>query len=256
MTEPLLKIGQLAARCGVSVRTLHHYDELGLLRPALGGRGEARLYGAPEFERLQQIQSLTRLGLSLAEVGQALDAEDFEPLPLLERHIARLEAQLEAGERLRARLRELAQRLRKSESPRGDELLNAIDAMNEMDQIEKYYTPEQREFLQRRAEQVGPERIAAVQREWGELFAELAQAQARGDAPDSPSMRALAERSLALVEEFTGGDPGVRDSLSRMYADKAGAAERWGFDGGLMQFLGEAQRALRGAEDEDAPRAR
>ena len=53
-----LKIGELAKRCGLSVRTLHHYDQMGLLRPAERTTGGARLYGPPDLRRLHRIQVL------------------------------------------------------------------------------------------------------------------------------------------------------------------------------------------------------
>ena len=65
-----LRVGELAARAGVTVRTLHHYDEIGLLRPARTAAGHRR-YGPAEVERLQQITSLRALGVPLAEIGPA-----------------------------------------------------------------------------------------------------------------------------------------------------------------------------------------
>ena len=73
----LLRVGELAQRTGLTIRTLHHYDELGLLRPArrsttVSGPGY-RLYGPAEVERLTQILLLRRLGLPLEEIGGRLD---------------------------------------------------------------------------------------------------------------------------------------------------------------------------------------
>ena len=74
--EPVFRVGEVAARTGVSVRTLHHYDEIGLLRP--GGRTESvhgaghRRYTTADLARLQQILSLRQLGFSLDEVADAL----------------------------------------------------------------------------------------------------------------------------------------------------------------------------------------
>jgi DNA-binding transcriptional MerR regulator len=57
-----LKIGELAKRAGLSVRTLHHYDALGLLCPSERTVGGARLYGHQDFRRLHRIQVLKRVG--------------------------------------------------------------------------------------------------------------------------------------------------------------------------------------------------
>src|SRR5260370_8189288 len=63
----MLKVNEFAEKAGVSVRTLHHYDRLGLLRPSGRTRASYRLYGEREFARLQQIVTLKFIGLPLKE---------------------------------------------------------------------------------------------------------------------------------------------------------------------------------------------
>ncbi|MEO1160563.1 MAG: MerR family transcriptional regulator, partial [Pseudomonadota bacterium] len=66
-------VGQLARLAGVSVRTLHHYDDIGLLKPAHVGANGYRLYGRIELLRLQEIMFYRDVGLSLDEVERLLD---------------------------------------------------------------------------------------------------------------------------------------------------------------------------------------
>ena len=68
-----LKVGELAKRCGLTVRTLHHYDQIGLLRSSARSGSGYRLYGRTDIARLHQIQVLRKLGLSLGEIGTWLD---------------------------------------------------------------------------------------------------------------------------------------------------------------------------------------
>jgi DNA-binding transcriptional MerR regulator len=68
--EPVLSIGELRARAGVSARTLRYYEELGLLPGVRRKAGGRRVYGPDELERLQFIQRLKALGLSLAEIKE------------------------------------------------------------------------------------------------------------------------------------------------------------------------------------------
>ncbi|MCW2928859.1 MAG: MerR family transcriptional regulator [Thermoleophilia bacterium] len=72
-TGALLTVAQLAERSGVTVRTLHHYDSIGLLTPLARSEAEYRLYGAAQLERLRAILVWRRLGMSLAEIGALLD---------------------------------------------------------------------------------------------------------------------------------------------------------------------------------------
>src|SRR5690606_22198431 len=79
-------VRQLAQLAGVSVRTLHYYDEIGLLRPSRVGENGYRYYDEPEVLRLQQILLYKELELSLEEIGSLLDQPDFDVLRALEDH--------------------------------------------------------------------------------------------------------------------------------------------------------------------------
>ncbi|GAB2986664.1 MerR family transcriptional regulator [Actinotalea caeni] len=71
-----LTVGQAAEQTGVTVRTLHHYDEIGLLRPSGRTASGYRLYTAADLERMQQIVVYRRLGFSLEEVAELLADSD------------------------------------------------------------------------------------------------------------------------------------------------------------------------------------
>ncbi|WP_417308720.1 MerR family transcriptional regulator [Devosia sp.] len=79
----LLTVNQLARVAHVTVRTLHHYDAIGLLKPASIGRNGYRYYGRDELLRLQQIRLHRELDIPLAEIGDILDAPDFDQLETL-----------------------------------------------------------------------------------------------------------------------------------------------------------------------------
>jgi len=244
--DGFLKVGELARRTGVSVRTLHHYHEIGLLEPALGGSGEHRLYGPREIARLQQIRALARLRMSLAEIRSCLDAQGAEPLSVVERLLERLEQEMALARRLRDRLEAIAESLRKAEEPSVEIFLQAIELMSEMDRVMKYYTGEQQEYLAQRREEVGDARIREVQDEWQALFEDYRAALERGADPASAEVLALARKSKALIAEFTGGDPGIHASLSRMYSENPDMPQQWGVEPELWRYMGEASSALEG----------
>lgn len=90
--ESTYAVRKLARLAGVSVRTLHHYDRLGLLKPSKRTAAGYRLYGEQELLRLQQILFYKELDLSLEEIAAILDDPDFEILSALENHKVALEA--------------------------------------------------------------------------------------------------------------------------------------------------------------------
>src|ERR1700733_2562438 len=86
-------VKQVAKLSGVSVRALHHYDEIGLLKPASVGTNGYRYYGREELLRLQQILFHRELGFSLEEIGRTLDAKGFDKAAALKAPGQKLEAE-------------------------------------------------------------------------------------------------------------------------------------------------------------------
>lgn len=93
-TNTMYTVKQLADLAGVSVRTLHYYDEIGLLEPSYVGENGYRYYEDAALFRLQQILLYRELDLSLAEIREILDAPDFDLVSALQGHRAALEARI------------------------------------------------------------------------------------------------------------------------------------------------------------------
>ncbi|HEY6139086.1 MAG TPA: MerR family transcriptional regulator [Thermoanaerobaculia bacterium] len=231
------KVGQLAKRTGISVRTLHHYDQIGLLTPSHRTASGHRLYDRDDVVRLQQIVMLRQLGFALEEIGATL-AEASLPR-LIDLHLARLREQIERERRLMARLERMSVWLRAEEEVSVDEFFKTIE---EMTMFEKYMTEEQLETIRKRGETLGAERIEEVQQEWPRLIEEVRQEMQRGTDVHSPRVQALAQRWMALVGEFSGGDAGIEKSVANMYQNEPGSAERFGFDMKVWEYIRSAMR--------------
>ncbi|MFD1147205.1 helix-turn-helix domain-containing protein [Saccharothrix hoggarensis] len=85
MTEVLLKIGELAARAGVSIRTVDYYTSLGLIAPARRTTGNYRLYAPADVERIHLVQRLEVQGVPLDEIAAAFNTREADVAPILER---------------------------------------------------------------------------------------------------------------------------------------------------------------------------
>lgn len=106
--EEALPVGEVAKLAGVSVRTLHHYDAIGLVSPTLRSQAGYRLYGPAELERLHQVLSYRELGFELEAIAQLLDHADTDE----EEHLRSQEALLNARlERLLAMRRQLRRQM-------------------------------------------------------------------------------------------------------------------------------------------------
>ena len=100
-------IGEVARRSGVSARMLRHYDALGLVRPTGRTTSGYREYSDADIERLLHVESLRSLGLSLRDVGRALDEPGFAPAMLVDRLIQDTQERMAADSRLLARLHQI-----------------------------------------------------------------------------------------------------------------------------------------------------
>jgi DNA-binding transcriptional MerR regulator len=237
----IIKIGDLAKRTGVSVRTLHYYDEIGLLRPKSVTASKHRVYGPAELVRLQQIKSLRRLGFSLDEVRACLDVPEFSPTRVIDLHVKRLREQIAQEERLVTLLETLAAGYRTSSLKSADEF---IDIIEEITTIERSLTPDELAELEERGEKLGAEHIRAVEAEWPELIAQVRREMLDGTDPTSDRMRPLATRWRELVREFTGGNPTIERKLRAKYVHEPKRAQQNGLDPAMFEYIRKAIAAL------------
>ena len=94
---------------GVSVRTLHHYDAIGLLKPTAVTEAGYRLYDDAALERMQSILLFRELQFPLKDIKRILDAPDFDPMTALAQQVHLLEMQREHLEQLISHAREIQQ---------------------------------------------------------------------------------------------------------------------------------------------------
>lgn len=233
MTRGAWRVGTLAGRTGVSVRALHYYDEIGLLSPSARSPTGHRLYDAADIVRLQQIRSLRHLGFSLKEIADRLRHSDASPKEVIAAHRSRVKAQIRELNDLDGRLQTLEATVDLAEDVSVDALLGVIEMTSK---IEQHYSPKQRDQLARRRQTVGDDRIREVEAEWPVLIEQVRHEMKRGTDPGEPRVRMLARRWSDLVQEFTGGDPGIQKSLGAMW--RQGDAVH-GMETAAMRELGD-----------------
>jgi DNA-binding transcriptional MerR regulator len=219
----MYRVSEFAAKTGVTVRTLHHYDRLGLLRPS--GRTEAghRLYGERDFARLQQIVTLKFIGLPLRQIKELLESGelDLKSTLRLQRRLL-LEKRLQVEAAITA-IEEAERSLKSGDKPDLAALKKIIEVMerqNSMEWTKKYYNEEAQARIAERARAWTPEMQARVEQDWKKLIGEVEAAIAEKVDPGSAKAQALAARWAELVRGFTGGDPHVQQGLNKLYADQ------------------------------------
>jgi DNA-binding transcriptional MerR regulator len=200
------RVGELAELTGVSIRTLHHYDRIGLLCPRRYSEGGHRLYAEAELLRLQQVLTLRFLGFPLKQIGELLDRPGFDLLASLRVQRRALRDRISELERIEAVLGELLDRRLRSGDWSWELVVAAAAAAQDgldkegttMERVKAYYSPEQLARFEEVGKAAGPEEIRAIEEAWTVLLAEV---RANRDLdPAGPEARALVERWDVLHE--------------------------------------------------------
>lgn len=95
------RVGELAGATGLTVRTLHHYDEIGLLKPSARTAAGHRLYSGDDVRRLYSIVALRGLGFSLGDVADLIRRDGADPRDATRRRLSELDRQIGVQQRLR-----------------------------------------------------------------------------------------------------------------------------------------------------------
>lgn len=241
MVEQRWRVGDLARAVGLTVRTLHHYDQIGLLKPSRRTEAGHRLYTSRDVGRLYRILALRQLGLGLPAIAATLDGRGGDLGAVVRRQLHEVERQIEAQGRLRSRLAFILGAIERSEQPSTKSLIEAMEAMT---MFERYSTPEQLAQLAERRALLGDDAIRQAEQQWAGLIGEAEAARAAGLDPASAPVQDLARRWKGLIEQFTGGDESIRRSLQTMYeTEGVERASRGMANSELMRYMGEAMAA-------------
>ncbi|HEV2680510.1 MAG TPA: MerR family transcriptional regulator [Rhodanobacter sp.] len=231
----LLTVGELARRCGMTVRTLHHYDAIGLLQPASRSGAGYRLYARADIERLHRIQALRQLGLSLTDIGTALSGPQQPLAEVVDRQIAQIDRELTEAANLRERLVYLRTQLANGQSP---DLADWLDTLELMTMYEKYFSPEELKTLPLHT---NPD----VQVEWSALISAVQSAMDRGATTEDADVQMLALRWMTMIERGTGNNPDFLMRLNAMNENEPIARARSGITQALQTFVEESVVAAR-----------
>ncbi len=189
-------VKQLSDMAGVSIRTLHYYDEIGLLRPdAYGEENGYRYYGEEALLRLQQILFFRELDFSLAEIRSILERPDFDRLRALEVHRKVL---LERAARLERLVRTVDKTIQH---------LKGEVTMSKKEYYEGFSEEKQKEYEQYVRQKWGDNAYESSAKRWENLSdAEKKEYGARGDALN---------RALAASMDKDPGDPAVQALIGK-----------------------------------------
>jgi DNA-binding transcriptional MerR regulator len=241
-------VGELARESGVTVRALHHYDEIGLLRASERTGSGHRRYTEDDVRQLYRVRALRALGMPLEEIKDALADPSVDLTAMrgvLRAQLDELAVQADRIDRLTRRIRGLLARLDGASMPDPDQFMTAVELMSTLD---RYFTAEQQDRLARRRAELGAETVEAAKVRWTELVEELLPHVRAGTSVDDPRVQRLVRRWDELGSAFHPDDGRTRAAARRMWRDnRAGLSRRlpWPADqlGDLVAYVERARRA-------------
>ncbi|MGW5746535.1 MerR family transcriptional regulator [Amycolatopsis sp. NPDC003861] len=258
MSERRWSIGELAKASGVTVRTLHHYDRIGLVSPGERTPAGHRRYLEADVRRLYRVRTLCGLGLSLDEVAVVLRDATDDPgglRGLLTAQLAGLEARATRIEESAQRLRGLLARLAEDTMPGPDQFLAALEPMSV--DAGRYLSAAQLATITGRAAQLGSGAIETLKTEWLAVFGRLRQHLLDGTPVDDPAVQDLVARWRETAAAFHPGDRSFEAATTALWEDNRAGLGRelderlgWSGPGEAAEVVDYLRKARAAGEDE------
>lgn len=216
-----LTVSRVAQIAGVSVRALHHYDEIGLLRPSARSASGYRFYSQADLERLQQILFFKELGFPLDEIHRLLGDPGFDMEAALRMQRQLLLEKAERVQQLLAAVDRALDALQRGTTMTREEMFEVFgqDHARYEEEAEKRWgdTDAYRES-RRRTGGYSKQDWGKIKEESGRIYQALADLAAAGKAPDDPAaMDAAEEHRLHIDRWFYPCSRPMHRALGEMY---------------------------------------
>ncbi|GLZ39412.1 MerR family transcriptional regulator [Actinokineospora sp. NBRC 105648] len=208
-------VGALAKASGLTVRALHHYDELGLLRPSARTESGHRRYTEADLRRLYQIRLLRELGIPLDDIAELL-TDPTAVRDVLARRLEQIEDEQWRLSLLGSQVRNLMEQVDGSWRPDSGELLAQIGRASV---FHDGLSREQRTALAEQSDRIGPDARRWLDAEWPLVLTRLAEHCRAGTPPEDPEVQATARRLVDVVAMFTGGDQELVTSVAGFFRE-------------------------------------
>lgn len=243
----MYKVNEVAKMSGTSVRTLHYYDQINLLKPTTVTPAGYRLYSDDDLERLQQILFFKEIGFSLQDIKRILDSPGFDRKKALLAHKelllqkkARLETVIQTVEKSIASM-EGGTHMEKKDMFEGFDMTEIERHMKEYkEEARQMYGKEMVDAVYERTSRYSKGDWANIAKTYGSIYQRVIQAMDKG--PAAPEVQeAVADLRKYITDHFYDCTPEIFRGLGDLYVqDERFTKNIDKFKPGLAQFLREA----------------
>lgn len=235
-------VKELSKLAGITPRTLHYYDEIGLLKPSQVGDNGYRYYGEEAVYRLQQIMLYRQMEIPLEKIGELMGRHDFDILTALQDHQAALEQKIEQMQQLVLTVEKTIGHLKGKTKMDNKELFKGLSKEQEeayAKEAEQMYDPEIVRASNRKWKGYSDEEKSRILQESSQIYVDMAAAIPQGAASDAA--QACVARWRKNMDHFWTPNLDQLVGLSELYnQDERFKANFDKVNSGLAEFFREA----------------
>lgn len=232
----LLKVGQLAKQICLSVRTLHHYDEIGLLSPSVRTSAGHRLYNTKDIMLLHRIQALKQLGLSLQQIAGIIQDNSQQLPEIIAQQIINIDREITHATQLKSKLVKLQNNLQAGDEP---DMATWLDTLALMNVYEKYLTADEIEELNSHALAVKYE----IEHDWPEMVKKLQSMMDQKIPPTDKGAQTFVILWTEMLERLVGHNPHLLLKVNSM-SNELEMQMRRGISPAMAKYLGDVMGAI------------
>lgn len=249
MSAKQYTVTSLAKISGVSVRTLHWYDAIGLLPPAGCGDQGYRYYGEEQLLRLQQILFFRELGLSLRSIREILSRCDNDTVTILHSQRVALLDEIERKKRLITTIDATIARVTKGQIVDDKELFYGLESEKQKE-YERYLVQRKGTQAQELIDESKQRMANWSTEDWKDMKTQsddvhvlLAQAIDRGLSPESDEVQALVAQHYKMIQKFYTPTKEIYIGLAQMYTEHPDFKKFYdAYHPKMVEYLGAAMR--------------
>lgn len=215
-------VKKLSEMSGVTVRTLHFYEEAGLLKPAYYGANGYRYYEEKELLQLQQILFFKELGFTLKQISKVLDKNDFDKLSALYAHKKALGREWEKIGCLLETIDKTIKHLKGKKKMSAREFFDGFSLVKKASKDKSYYAAEEtmlQHLKEQPTQQMSESEKLQIAKEANQIFGKIADCLEKGLSISSKDVQRLIKKHCEFSGKFHGTSKEVYRALAKLYSE-------------------------------------
>lgn len=228
-----IKIGDLARMMGTTVRTLHYYDEIGLLKPAEVSKSGHRQYDINSMTEIYQIVAMKEMGFNLDQIKKLLRSENIDVLSLVKLQISNVQDEIAQKHLLFSKLLKLNQKLTGDRNVSSEDFQSIVPFISSS--ADNYFTKEQIEKLKEQLESDHSAKDTSLK--WFDFIAKLTYCHKNDFSKSDKLAKDCVDYWSQLTSDLIEKDEQIKESVFAFHASETNTQLRFGLTDELFSYL-------------------